>query len=580
MNKQELLDRINDLEWEDFEVKAAKAEVPKDVWSTVSAFSNTNGGWIVLGVKQIGKTFEIAGLTNPEKIEQDFINTLRGEKFNAKITPIVNKYSFDDKYVFAFYIPLSKDKPVYYNTLANTFIRKGSSDQKATKEEIDAMYRDASFGTKTTRTVDGTSARDLHKLSVDRFLEYMSRFNPTFSYNKLTKKEVLRKLKIIVDDKLTYSGLLMFGQRDVIENHFPDFRIDLLEIPADSYKNAEPRYTYRIDEHENLWDYYFSLFERLIRRIDRPFQLTKEGFAIDDYPYVRALREALVNMLMHADYFSLAASRIRIFTTYIEFYNPGGLPKSLSEILKADFSMPRNPIIAKVFRVVKLAENAGFGFDKMINGWKEYAGLEPIFETDFDSYIVKFYFKSRHNISSVRSSESSSALDHSLELSNNQIKILKLVDVSSKITIANLAVELAVSSRTIENNISKLKAWGFLWREGASKNGNWIVKMETSEKESLFAKISSALSSELYTELSSEPISTFYRKLNLHSELSNIQIKILKLMDIRPEITIDELSIEIRVTTRTIEKNISKIKALGLLLREGASKNGIWIIKL
>ena len=52
MTKEELVARLRDIEWDDFEVKAAKSELPKNIWETVSALSNTSGGWIVLGVKQ------------------------------------------------------------------------------------------------------------------------------------------------------------------------------------------------------------------------------------------------------------------------------------------------------------------------------------------------------------------------------------------------------------------------------------------------------------------------------------------------------------------------------------------------
>jgi ATP-dependent DNA helicase RecG len=57
MKKEDLISKLSDIEWEDFEVKTARSEVPKNSWQTVSAFSNTAGGWLVFGVKQTGKKY-------------------------------------------------------------------------------------------------------------------------------------------------------------------------------------------------------------------------------------------------------------------------------------------------------------------------------------------------------------------------------------------------------------------------------------------------------------------------------------------------------------------------------------------
>jgi ATP-dependent DNA helicase RecG len=337
MDKVELIHKLADLEWEDFEVKSARSELPKNTWETVSAFSNTAGGWLLFGISQHGKKFEIQGVANPEKIEQDFLNTIRGGKFNVFVPTKQVKHNIDGKIVIAFYVPVSKNKPVYYGSLANTFIRRGSSDQRATNEEIDTMFRDQTFGTKTSEHAPGTSKADIHEKSLKQYRDYMGRFNPDVSYNRYDEDEFLHRLRILDNGTCTYGGLLFMGKREIIEKHFPDFRIDLFEIPGTSIANADPSYTFRLDEYENLWDYYFECFKRLKPQVDVAFQLTSEGFGEELSPGLKAMREVLVNMLMHADYFSPARSRIRIFTNHIEFYNPGGLPKPLQELKEKTF---------------------------------------------------------------------------------------------------------------------------------------------------------------------------------------------------------------------------------------------------
>jgi len=300
MTKQQLIQKLTDIEWEDFEVKLAKGGVPKSAWESVS------------------------------------------------------------------------------------------SDRRATKEEIDTMYRNQSFGTKTSETIDGFGADDLSPISLQQYKEYLQAANPTSHYNKLSIEEFLHKVSVLVDGKLTYAGLLFFGKRERIERHFVDFRIDLFEIPGSSITDAKVRYTYRLPEQENLWDYFFILFERVTMRIDKPFKLDNTGFAKEDYPYIDALREALVNMLMHADYFSPIKSRVRIFNDKIEFFNAGAYPKPVEYFLQNDTSMPRNPILAKLFRAIKLAENAGYGFDKMIEGWKTYTSIPILFQTELDTSTTVF----------------------------------------------------------------------------------------------------------------------------------------------------------------------------------------------
>ena len=488
MTKQQLIQKLNDLEWEDFEVKAAKSEVPKSSWETVSAFSNTAGGWLVFGVKQVNQTFSIEGVVNAEKIEQDFLGTLRGgQKFNVSISPKCEKYNIDSKIVLAFYIPVSKYKPVYYNSQSNTFLRKGSADQKATKEEIDALYRDQTFGTKTSEIAPSTSQNNLFEKSIREYRDYMSRFNPEVSYNRMNSDEMLTKLRVIdfETNHCTFAGLLFFGKRISIEKFFPDFRIDLIEVSGTSYKDAISRYSFRLqeDDYENLWEAYFECFKRLRKEVDINFKITTEGFGQELSPGLKSIREALVNMLMHADYFSLAYPRIRIFTNHIEFFNPGGFPKPIEELKGKDLSIPRNPILAKLFRMVKLAENAGYGLDNIDNNWKAYNGTSVEYQIDFDSTILKFQKEAVnvkeenkdlvapqwHNDGATMTSRWRQEFGITAET------IVNLIMENPHTTIEQMVEKTEKSKRTVQRIIQKLKSAGVLVRKGPNLGGFWKI---------------------------------------------------------------------------------------------------------
>ena len=299
MNKQQLLQRLQDIEWDNFEVKAARNELPKNTWETVCAFANTSGGWLVLGVSQKGKKFEITGVTDLEKLEQDLGNTLRSKnKFNVVINPTFCKFDIDDKKVLACFIPSSDVKPVYFNNLQNTFIRTGSGDQRATDNEINALLRDQSFGVRSEKTVEGTSINDLHKPSIETFRNRVRSQNPQLPYNDLSDVEFLEKLGVLKNESVTYGGLLVLGKEDTIRNNFTDFWVDYLEIPAKTQGEANPRYTFRIQEQENLWEYYNVLIQRLRNYADNPFRMGDNGFAYEDETQLDALREGLVNAVL------------------------------------------------------------------------------------------------------------------------------------------------------------------------------------------------------------------------------------------------------------------------------------------
>lgn len=100
----------------------------------------------------------------------------------------------------------------------------------------------------------------------------------------------------------------------------------------------------------------------------------------------------LINLLIHSDYFSPMKPRIRVFTNRIEFENPGALPRPIGELMKEDISVPRNPVLAKLFRIAKLCESAGYGFDKMLM-WEKETHRKVLFESFIDRTKVTFMLK-------------------------------------------------------------------------------------------------------------------------------------------------------------------------------------------
>jgi ATP-dependent DNA helicase RecG len=134
------------------------------------------------------------------------------------------------------------------------------------------------------------------------------------------------------------------------------------------------------------------LFQRLRIYADNPLHIGDMGIGYEDNKQLDALREGLVNLLIHSDYFSPMKPRIRVFTNRIEFENPGPLPRPIAELMKEDISVPRNPVLAKLFRCAKLCENAGFGFDKMLV-WQKETCQEVIIESFIDRTKVTFMLK-------------------------------------------------------------------------------------------------------------------------------------------------------------------------------------------
>ncbi len=477
MTKEELLTRLNDIEWDDFEAKEASGGLPKSMWETVSAFSNTAGGWIILGVKERDNgtrtEFIVNGVKDAEQMEQAIVTTLRSRtKFNVPISCKALKYKIDDKTILAFEIPLSPHRPVAIKNSGEVYVRTGSGDTLATDIEIDAIVRDASFGAKSEMEVPGSDFGDINLESLASYRSYLRDFNRPLSFPTLSDEEFSRKLNIVLlSGRLSYGSLLMFGKHESVLDALPNFWIDYMEVPGNSYTTASQRYTYRMPEQENIWESFQLIMHRLRNFVDAPYIEGPDIFGVEDNSQLFCLREGLVNFCAHSDYFASAHPTIRVFNDRIVMQNPGRFVLAADEFRSRILSMPRNPSIIRLFRHPKLSENAGYGIDKIL-GWEKLTGKSVTFDSDLLISTVTYPLITKD---SRNADENNGENNGENGENNDENKVLDIIRKNPSVTQPFIAIQTGFSTRKVNRLIFSLKAKEKIVRVGKTKGGHWEI---------------------------------------------------------------------------------------------------------
>ncbi|NIM14441.1 MAG: winged helix-turn-helix transcriptional regulator [Candidatus Aminicenantes bacterium] len=596
MDKKQLSDRLRFHEWDDFEVKEARRAVPKDIWKTVGAFSNMEGGIIVLGIKEIEDgTFQISGVENIEKIQNDFISTLRGEKFNIPLSTKGHIFDFDGKKVLLFKIhamPITC-KPIYYGgDIRNTYIRQGSGDHRCSKEEINRMLRQASEHSSDSMMLKGFTIDDIDSETVTIYKGYLKYKDPESPFLVMDEKAFLRKLGCLTTNKerdnqeeLTMAGLLLFGKDDSIRERFPAYELDVYLVPRDDRVAQGVRWNDRKIYECNLVKTYLEAIEYIKGKIEIPFALADDHMTrTEEVPVVLALREALVNMIIHRDYFEHGQSRVKIYRDRIEMVNPGSTPRTVQEIIEDEVTEPRNPIMAKLFRMIGWAEVAGSGMMKILKNWKAAGYVEPRIENNVQGYYFKMIFPfeemngqyrigkksiikespyeghlvtERSLYDYVNESEDdiksdTDAGDAPIKLTTVQKKIVLAMVEKEEIKVDEIAEMLGKSIPTVKRHIGELKKLNILERIGGKKKGAWRIKIYLKDCDTL----------------------------NVPKKLAPQKEKIVALIKDKRDLTIDEIAELMGKSIPTIKRYIDELKKLNVLERIGGKKKGAWRIKI
>ncbi len=436
-----------------------KEAVVDDIKKEIIAFANCNGGKLYIGVQDDGT---VVGLDNPDGTALQISNMVR-DAIKPDITMFLHYETLeeDGKKIVVVDIQRGTDRPYYIAKKGmrpeGVYVRQGYSAVPATDAAIRQMIKET----------DG-----------DRF-EAMRSMNQELTFEVAEKEFQLRKvefgiqqmrtLKLIDKDGL-YSNLAMLLSDQCVhtikvavfqgkdQTVFKDRR----EFSGALMKQMNDVYDY-IDFHNQT----HATIEKLLR-ID-----------VRDYPEI-AVREALLNLLVHRDYAFSASALISIYEDRMEFISIGGLMPGIElEDVMAGISICRNPDLANVFYRLHLIEACGTGISKIIGAYAD-GQRKPVIETTRNTFKIVL-----PNINAIRETAEVTLLNEPEAISDNrgskalreeEKSILEYTQRHKKITKNEVVSLLGVSASTAARIIRGMLEENLLKKNGRAKNTYYTAK--------------------------------------------------------------------------------------------------------
>jgi len=391
MNREDLIERLKGYEWNDIEFKSAQTNVPRSAYETVSAFANTAGGQLVFGVRQEGGGFEIIGVIEVDKVQNDFITVLRSrQKLNRVVTVNEHLITHEGNTLLVFHVPETSrtEKPIYLNgDIRQAYLRKGGCDVKCSEDELKRIIADASTERYDCQSVDLNPEHCFDAESLNWYRGIINQRNP--GTETLSHVEFLHHWGLVIeqDGKLvpTKASVLLFGTDAVVRQVLPRPIIDCQWINS-RFEDVLPeqRWTDRLVMEVNLAKTWQGVLDRYMQHAENPFQIDYQNLQRDDTPqdYI-AFREACINLLIHQD-FSCHGHKasIKFYQNRTIFWNPGDAFATTDELLEPGEKEVRNPKIVDAFRRIGLSERGGTGVQAIFGSWQSLGNVPPEINND------------------------------------------------------------------------------------------------------------------------------------------------------------------------------------------------------
>lgn len=393
--KQETLNKLNLCEDHERECKLANGGLPESIWETYSSFANTNGGTILLGIREHRDSFTIEGLTDKQiiKYQKDFWSTLNDRNKISKnilLNHHVQVIEVEDKKILKIDIPAADrhDKPVYIGTdpMKGTYKRDYEGDFLCTEEAVRAMFADQRDVSGDVEVLDEFGLDVLNQDTIKGYRIVFEQLHSGHPWNALENDEFLMKLRATAKNKMgtlspTIAGLLFFGEAYHITEVFPNYFLDYREECDDK----AVRWLFRTHSNEgdwsgNIYDFFCKVRTRIDDEVAVPFANRRDGYRVDRVDVHDALEEALANALAHANYYGRRGIIVVKNGKELSISNPGTIRVTKEEFYAGGNSDPRNPNILKMFGFVNVGERAGSGVDKIMTAWAEQNWKKPEFD--------------------------------------------------------------------------------------------------------------------------------------------------------------------------------------------------------
>lgn len=424
-----------------------KTSFQKEVISSVVAFANAKGGKILIGVNDDG---EIVGVNLQQESLQNWINQIKLST-TPSVIPDLAIEEINHKTIVIIEVREYPIKPISFKN--RYFLRKSNSNHLMSMEEIANEY----LKTKNSSWdyyVD--SAQDFNDLSLDKINTFIHRiekhFTKSFGDNPM---QILHKYGLVRDNKITFGAYLLFVKgfcliSGVQAGRFktPSDIIDTISLNTDLLTE--------VDE--------LMIFVRKHLMVEYIITGNPEREERYDYP-LDAIREIILNMIVHRDYRDSSDSVIKIFDDKIEFFNPGELYDGLTiEQLKSNHyeSKTRNKLIALMFKECGLIEKYGSGISRIKKFCHEHHIVEPKFEEMQKGFKVTLYKKK---------------VDDTNEGISEGIKSLyTCIEQNPHLRLSQISVHLNTPKKTLERWIKQLKEEGKIEFKGSKKTGGYVIK--------------------------------------------------------------------------------------------------------